>query len=51
MHGIRVMAKLGSVTHQAKPTERVEGMKKDRTALKKLDLMVWLDGIWLDGTI
>ena len=36
-HGIRVMAKLGSVTHQAKPPERPKGMRKDRIVLERLD--------------
>ena len=39
------MAKLGGVTYQAKPPERPEGMRKDRTALERLGLMVRPDGI------
>ena len=48
-HGIRIMAKLGGVTHRAKSPKRPEGMKKDRTALGKLGQMVRPDGIRLDG--
>ena len=48
-YGIRIMAKLGGVTHQAKPSEKPRGMKKNRTALGRLGLIVQPDGIRLDG--
>ena len=35
-HGIRVMAKFGGVTHQAKLLERPKSIKKNRTALGRL---------------
>ena len=44
------MAKLGGVTHQAKPTEKLESIRKNSIILEKLDLMVQLDSIWLDST-
>ena len=49
VYSIRVIAKLGGITYQAKSPEKPEGMRKDKTALKRLGQMVWLDGIWLDG--
>ena len=45
MHGIWVIVKLGGITYQAKPIEKLGSMKKDIKALKKLDIMVYLDGI------
>ena len=45
VYGIKIMAKLGSVTHQIKLLEKPEGMKKDKIALKKLGLIVRPDGI------
>ena len=45
------MAKLGGITHQAKPLEKLEDMRKDRTILGKLDLMIRLNGIQLDSLI
>ena len=44
-YSIRIMAKLGGVTHQAEILERPRGMRKDRIALGRLSLMVWSDGI------
>ena len=44
-HGIRVIAKLDSVTYWAEPPEKLEGIKKDKIALERLGLMVRLDGI------
>ena len=35
-YSIRVIAKLGGVTHRAKPPKRPKGMRKDRTALERL---------------
>ena len=49
-HSIRVMAKLDGVTHQAKPPERLGGMRKDKTALGRLGQMVWPDGIRLNSS-
>ena len=49
VYNIRIMAKLGSMTYQAKLLKRPEDMRKDRTALRRLGLMVRLDGIRLDG--
>ena len=43
------MAKLGSVTYQVEVLEKLEGIRKDKTALKRLGLIVRLDNIWLDG--
>ena len=43
------MVKLGSVIHETESLERPKGIKKDRTVLEKLGLMVWLDGIRLDN--
>ena len=34
------MAKLGSVTHWAKPENRLKGIRKDTKILKKLSLMM-----------
>ena len=45
------MTKLDGVTHQAEPLKRLEGMKKDRIALRRLGLMVRPDDIWLDSLI
>ena len=39
-YGIRVMAKLGGVIHQAKPLKRSGDMRKDRTILGKLGRMI-----------
>ena len=50
-HGIRIMAKLGGVTHQAKTPERPKGIRKNRTALERLGQMVRLDSIRLDSSI
>ena len=33
MCGIRVIAKFDGITHQAKPIQKPEGIKKDRIAL------------------
>ena len=35
------MVKLGGVTHQVEPEERPGGMRKDRTALGRLDLKAY----------
>ena len=43
------MAKLDGITHQAKPLEKPESMRKDRIALGRLGLIVRPDGIRLDG--
>ena len=43
--------KLGGVTHQTKPLEKPEGIKKDKIALMRLDQMVRPDGIRLDNLI
>ena len=48
-HNIRIMAKLGGVTHWAEPPERPEGMRKNRTALGRLGLIVRPEDIRLDG--
>ena len=48
-HDIRVMVKFGGVIVQVKPPEKPRGMKKDRTVLGRLDQMMRLDGIRLDG--
>ena len=39
------MAKLGGMTHQVKPLEKPEGIKKNRIALGRLGQIVRLDGI------
>ena len=44
------MAKLGGVTYLAELLERLGDIKKDRTALEKLDLIMQLHSIWLDST-
>ena len=44
-----VIVKLDGVIHQAEFLERSGGIKKDRIALERLGLMVWTDGIRLDG--
>ena len=49
VYGIRIMAKLGGVTHQAKPLEKPEGIKKDKIALGRLGQMVRPDSIRLNG--
>ena len=43
------MIKVRSITHRAEPLKKSEGMKKDRTVLEGLGLMVRPDGIQLDG--
>ena len=48
-HGIRIMAKLGGVTHWVKPPKRPRGMRKDITALERLGQMMRPDSIRLDG--
>ena len=48
-HSIKVMAKLGSIIHWAELLEKSKSMKKDKTILKKLGLMVRPDGIRLDN--
>ena len=48
-YNIRIIARLDSLTHQAKPLEKLKGMKKDRTILRRLGLMIQPDNIWLDG--
>ena len=48
-YSIRVMAKLGGVTNQVEPPKKPEGMRKDRTALGRLGLMMRPNGIQLDG--
>ena len=49
-HGIRVMAKLGGVTYWVELPKRPKGIKKDRTILGRLGLMVRPDGIQLDSS-
>ena len=49
VHSIRVMAKLGGMTHQVELLEKPEGIRKNRTVLGRLGLMVRPDGIWLDS--
>ena len=43
------MAKLDGVTHQAEPSKKLEDIRKNRTVLEKLSLMVRFDDIWLDN--
>lgn len=51
MYGIRIIAKLGGVTHQAKFMKRTKDKRKNKIILKKLDMMVWPDGIQIDNII
>ena len=44
------MAKLNDVTYQIELLEKLEDIKKNRTTLERLGLIVWLDSIWLDST-
>ena len=37
---MRIIAKLGSVNHKTKLIKRLENIRKDRTILGKLDLMM-----------
>ena len=50
IYGIRVIAKFGSMTHQTKPLKKPKSMRKDRTALGRLGLMVRFNSIWLNGS-
>ena len=43
------MAKLSGVTYQAKPLKKPKGIKKNRTALGKLSLIMRPNSIWLDS--
>ena len=44
IHNIKITAKLANVTYWAKSKDRLKGMKKDRKALKKLNLLIQLNG-------
>ena len=48
-YGIRIMAKLGSVTHGVKRSKKLGDMRKDRITLGRLGRMVRPDSIRLDG--
>ena len=45
------MAKLDGMIYQIKPLEKLESLKKNRSLLEKLGLIIQVNGIWLDGLI